>query len=220
MRARHASRIPHDEDTHIDTQLPIIGSMSPLPRTVFVLLAWITLYSAGTANAGELQPYPESGQTPPLVLEDLRGRSHTLADYRDQVVLVNFWATWCPPCLMEMPSMQRLKQKLAGQPFTILAVNVRESPGTIWRFLKRIRVDFPLLLDIEGSTSEDWDVSVYPTSFLLDTNGRIRHVVHGALEWDNAAIVETIEGLMGGRRDEKPKLQGDSFPAPDFPEKG
>ena len=133
-----------------------------------------------------------------LSLQDPGGNIHKLSDYRGRVVLVNFWASWCPPCILEMPDMQRLKEKLTGRPFTILAVNVRESPGTIWKFLNRVNVDFTQLRDSDGQAARDWEVSVYPTSFLLDGEGVIRYVTHGARKWDAPEIVRTIEAMVAG----------------------
>jgi thiol-disulfide isomerase/thioredoxin len=165
-------------------------------RNTAVVLAFIFLLPGGPADAGKLEVYPGTGTPPQLVLEDLDGHTHALADYRGQVVLVNFWASWCPPCLMEMPGMERLSHAISGKPFTILAVNVRESPATIWRFRKLLKVNFPMLLDRYGQTAEDWGVSIYPTSYLVDTTGRIRYLAHGPLQWDDPAILQTITGLL------------------------
>ena len=134
--------------------------------------------------AGELEEYPDVGPTPALALKDLGGNPHTLDDYQGQVVLLNFWATWCPPCLIEMPSMQRLQAALAETGFTILAVNVKESREKAWRFQRLLDVDFTVLLDKTGQAAEDWDVAVYPTSYLIDKTGQIRYVAYGALDWD------------------------------------
>jgi peroxiredoxin len=78
-----------------------------------------------------------------------------------------------------------------------LGVNVKESEGTIWKFHKLVKVDFPLLLDRDGRASEDWQVVVYPNSYLVDATGRIRHQVTGMLEWDAPEVVGAIEALMG-----------------------
>ena len=161
--------------------------------TIILILLLLPLH----IEAGGLQPYDGFLQSPALSLEDLGGKTHVLADYRGQVVLINFWATWCPPCIIEMPGMQRLKQKLAGKPFRILAVNVKESEGTIWKFHKLVKVDFPMLLDRDGQASEDWEVVVYPSSYLVDANGQIRYQVRGMLEWDAPEVVRVIEGMMG-----------------------
>jgi thiol-disulfide isomerase/thioredoxin len=160
--------------------------------TVFLILCGL----ASPATSGTLDPYDGFNPGPPLALEDLGGNRHRLADYRGEVLLINFWATWCPPCIIEMPGMQRLKEKLAGRPFRILAVNVKETEGTIWKFHKLVKVDFPLLQDRDGQASEDWQVVVYPSSFLVDASGEIRYQVTGMLEWDSPEMVRVIEGMM------------------------
>jgi len=162
---------------------------------------WLATILAGALTipisyAAQLQELPEAAPAATLALEDLSGTRHTLGDYRGRVVLVNFWASWCPPCIIEMPGMQRLKEKLAGRPFTILAVNVRESPGVIWKFRKLVRVDFPLLLDREGQAAEEWEIDVYPSSFLVDPQGRVRYAAYGPREWDAPEIVRTIEAML------------------------
>ena len=92
--------------------------------------------------------------------------------------------------------MQRLKNKLSGRPFTILAVNVREYPGTIWKFLSRVKVDFTLLRDSDGQAARNRAVSTYPTSFLVDGKGEIRYVARGARKWDTPDIVRIIEEMI------------------------
>jgi len=146
--------------------------------------------------AGGLQPYKDAAPTPPLELADLSGRQHRLSDYRGQVVLVNFWATWCPPCLAEMPSMQRLATTMKEKPFRILAINVEQSKSTVWRFKKLLEIDFTTLLDSAGDTARQWGIKTYPTSYLIDSEGRIRYVVKGALEWDSIEAMQVIKTLM------------------------
>ena len=173
------------------------GAMRSRIRVRQTSTVLILLWFAGQVLAAGLEPYEGVSQTLALALEDLGGRQHELGDYLGEVVLINFWASWCAPCIIEMPSMQRLSEKLAGKPFRILAVNVKESEGTIWKFHKIIRVDFPLLLDRDGQASEDWQVVVYPSSYLVDKSGEIRYQVTGMLEWDAPEVVRVIEGMMG-----------------------
>jgi len=152
----------------------------------------------GTASvrAAELEEYPIVTATPPLALEDLGGNRHTLADYRGKVVLVNFWASWCSPCLVEMPGIQRLKQAMADTPFAILAVNSKESKSVIWRFRNLLRVNFTLLMDTDGAATKDWDVQIYPTSYLIGPNGDIRFVAYGAMDWDSEEVMQVIDELL------------------------
>ncbi len=134
---------------------------------------------------------------PPLRLENLSKKIISLADYRGRVVLVNFWASWCPPCVHEMPSMQRLADGLSDKPFEILAVNMAESPVVIREFLQtRVNVDFPILLDRDGAALKRWQVFAFPTSFVIDKSGRIRFGLFGATEWDSPEIVQKIQQLL------------------------
>jgi len=153
-------------------------------RRMLVVLGCLFMLLPPLVHAkGGLKPYT-GPDLPPFTLADLEGRSHRLSDYRGQVVLVNFWATWCPPCVEEMPSMQRLKERLADEPFVILAVNMAETEGDIQTFLHKVAVDFPLLMDREGEVVKAWRIFAFPTSFVLDPDGRIRYALYGALEWD------------------------------------
>lgn len=137
--------------------------------------------------------------TPPLALVDLSGKMRRLEDYRGQVVLVSFWASWCPPCIKEMPSMNRLKRILKGKPFTILGVNVGEEKAVIQDFLKKTKVDFTLLLDRQRSAYDDWNIYVVPSNFIVDPEGVIRFGSVGAVEWDSPDTVRLLENLVAGK---------------------
>jgi len=134
--------------------------------------------------------------TPPLSLPDLAGVNHQLGDYRGKVVLVNFWATWCPPCIEEMPSMQRLYTKMKNRPFEILAVNVGEKKSVIRRFKKQLGINFPILRDQKGRAYKNWKVYVYPSNFLLDPQGRLRFGAPGGVVWDGPEAIAAINDLL------------------------
>jgi thiol-disulfide isomerase/thioredoxin len=159
----------------------------------FVVLAAVAF--AAAAGAAELKPWT-GGATPPLVLQDLHGRTHRLADYRGKVVLVNFWATWCEPCLAEMPSIDRLRQSLAGQPFEVLAVNLGEPLGRIERFLEKMPLGFPMLRDRDTAAAKAWKARVVPASFLVGSDGRIRYVHYGELDWSSEPVRKTVAELL------------------------
>jgi thiol-disulfide isomerase/thioredoxin len=167
--------------------------LKSLPSTVVAL--WLVVFPA-LAPGGELLHDRENRPTPALELPDLAGKQHRLGDYQGRVVLVNFWASWCPPCLAEMPSMQRLANALKGRPFTILAVNLEESKSTVWKFRKLLNIDFATLLDSTGDVTRAWGVEVFPTSYVIDSEGRARYFAEGPLEWDAAAVINAIEPLL------------------------
>jgi len=167
------------------------------PRTLLAgicLLAW--LITPAVHAAGTLEPYTETGPAPEFNLKDPRGEMHRLEDYRGNVLLVNFWASWCPPCIKEMPGLQQLQAKLADRPFAILAVNVGEKRYDVWKFTKLVDFTLPTPLDTQSRVFKDWGAEVLPTSFLLDTNGQIRYRVQGDLEWDTPEVVSVIGELL------------------------
>ena len=152
---------------------------------------------AATPTERKLRPYKGNPVPPPLRLADLDGKVHDLADYKDKVVLVNFWASWCPPCVKEMPSMQRLKEKMAGKPFVILAVNMAEPENEVRDFLAtKVKVDFPILMDRDGAALKAWKVFVFPTSFVVGSDGTVRYGLYGEFEWDTEEVLRVMESLL------------------------
>lgn len=133
---------------------------------------------------------------PVLQAQDLNGVSKTLADYRGKVVLLNVWASWCPPCLREMPSLERLRVDMAGRPLAIVALDSAETPEDVNAYLARMKLGFPVLLDPDGSNTQRWKVFALPTSFLLDAEGRVRYVLTGPTEWDEGEALRVIESLL------------------------
>ena len=131
-----------------------------------------------------------------FLLHAARGGEHRLRDTRGSVVLVNFWATWCPPCVEEIPSMNRLAERYEKRDFQIMSVNFMESAETILTFMEQVDVDFPVLLDPQGATSHAWNVFAFPTSFLLDRSGRIRYSVNSAIDWNEEEVISVIDALV------------------------
>lgn len=164
------------------------------------------LMAAGmTAFAADLPPLSHSltGQAakapaPALVLKDIDDKSHDLASLKGKVVLVNFWATWCPPCRREMPSMDRLAQKLAGTAFVVLAVNIGEDADTIHTFTSQLDTapSFPILLDPHARTMQTWKISGLPTTYLIDPQGRIAYSAVGGREFDHPEIERQVRALL------------------------
>lgn len=184
-----AARLPQVLNRGIDTlRSTTIGRSAP---------AIVASPSAARRTAVRgLQPYRGNPAPPSMQLAGLDGGRYDVSKLRGRVVLVNFWASWCPPCVREMPSMQRLKEKMAGRPFTILAVNMAESNAEVRAFIDKIKIDFAVLMDRDGAMLKRWKVIVFPTSFVIDPAGRIRYAVLGELEWDSPEVLEKLTELL------------------------
>ena len=161
-----------------------------------LLLASAVVLARDTAAAELTQnPHPDA-PAPGFELKALDGTTHRLDDYRGKVVLLNFWASWCPPCLAELPGIQRLADQLADEPFQVLLINVAESPFRVAKFMKLVGVRLLSLLDPDGATFRAWGGSIYPTSFILDAEGRIRYRALGPLEWDGDEAAAAVRDLL------------------------
>ena len=145
-----------------------------------------------------LRPYAEERQAPALKLAVLGGGMLDLADLRGRVVLVNFWTTWCPPCVEEIPSLQRLHERLNAKGLEILAVDVGESEATLRAFLADKPIDFPVLMDGAGEALRRWGVYAFPTTLILDRAHRVRFAVFGAFDWSSDEVIDTLIPLLLG----------------------
>ena len=154
-------------------------------------------WSAAAASdaAGLLDPVPEQPEAPGFELQGPDGKTYSLADMRGQPVIVNFWATWCPPCRAEMPSMQRAWEQLDGQGVMVVAVNVGERKEEIDAFVEQVQVDFPLPMDTDMSVSQSWPMRGLPTTFVVDADGRLVYRAQGEREWDDPALLDLVRGL-------------------------
>jgi len=143
-----------------------------------------------------LRPYTETRHAPELRLPSLDGRQIDLGDHVGKVVLVNFWATWCPPCVEEIPSLQRLYRQLQAQGLEILAVDVGESAEKMRAFLADKPIDFPVLMDSRGEALQRWGIYAFPTTLVLDRQHRIRYAVFGAFDWSSQEVLDTLAPLL------------------------
>ena len=145
---------------------------------------------------------PGATAAPDFTLFDRQGSPVSLSDFRGKVVMLNFWATWCPPCRAEMPSMERLHSKLQEEDFVLLAVNVEESgQSAVDAFVREIPVSFPVLFDSAQEVSRLYRVSGIPQTFIIDPQGRIVQQITGGLEWDSPEVTKYLSSLMRGERE-------------------
>ena len=154
--------------------------------------------TAVTLAAGKLEalsPRP----APALELNDLDGRRYDLKAHRGKVVLVNFWATWCEPCREEMPSIQRLRERLRDKPFAVLMVNVDEPEARVRRYIADARLDLPVVVDTGKRVTGQWGVRILPATFLVGADGRVHYRLIGDMDWNGERAAEVIERLMAGK---------------------
>jgi thiol-disulfide isomerase/thioredoxin len=170
---------------------------SPPRQILFTLLVCCVL-GAAPASAADLQDFTGDPAAPPLVLDDLRDIRHSLEDYRGRVVMVNFWAGWCHPCIQEIPELLKLAQRLADRPFAILAVNVGEEKRKLssFGFVRKMKEHMVILRDTDSKAFGQWQGIGLPTTFILDPGGRIRYEAYGPVNWDADYIVSMLEKLM------------------------
>ena len=148
-------------------------------------------------SASETQLRKWTGaETPVLARPDLTGRTIDLKDLRGRVVLVNFWATWCDPCREEMPSFERLRDKLEGKPFEVLTVNYGEGAARIGEFMRKQNLSLPVLLDPDKEAAAAWRAGGLPMTFLIDARGVVRYSAFGECDWSEGEPLRVVESLL------------------------
>jgi peroxiredoxin len=148
-----------------------------------------------------LQPPTEEVEAPDFSLTDLNGRRVRLADYRGKIVFLNFFATWCVPCRVEMPAMERLHQDFKDRGLVVLAVDIQESARTVRPFVRELKLSFPAILDEDGSVAYMYAVRPVPATYLISRHGRILWRAFGAREWDSPDSREYFSRLLSdGKR--------------------
>ena len=158
------------------------------------------LLAAAVPAIASQELVPAHGEAaPPLVLKTPAGKVVDLAALRGKVVLVNFWATWCPPCIEEMPALARLRARLGSRGFEVLAVNQGEMPARVTAYAERAGLDLPMPLDREKSVARAWKVRALPTTFVVDTAGRVRLFAEGELD-TGPALEAAIVPLLSRER--------------------
>lgn len=123
------------------------------------------------------------------------GKQYALSQFRGKLVIINFWATWCPPCREEMPSMERAWQKLKNHNIMFLAVNVGETEEEIFSFTATYPVSFPLLMDRNGSLAKQYPMVGLPTTYIVSPDGKVTHKAVGTREWDHPAVMKQLKQM-------------------------
>lgn len=136
-------------------------------------------------------------KAPDSVLKDLTGKNASLSSFRGKVVLINFWATWCPPCRSEMPSLNKLYKEYRDKGLVVMAVSTDRNGSTVRDYLNKNPVDLPIFIDSDLKISRLFKVFSMPTTFLIDRNGIILQRYLGEEDWDSADIRGKIKEALG-----------------------
>ena len=171
------------------------------------ILAAVLVCLTGTVQAADLPPLTHGltpiaapKPAPALRLADMDGKQHDLADLKGRLTVVNFWATWCPPCRREMPSLERLRLRLRleNRDLAVLAVDVGEDADTVFAFTGQLEPGpgFPLLLDRDSAAMQAWKVKGLPTTFVVDPAGRVIYRAVGGREFDHDDLVRQLQGHL------------------------
>jgi peroxiredoxin len=131
-----------------------------------------------------------------FTLENLQGEDVRLRDHRGQLIFLNFWATWCPPCREEMPAMEIMHTELGDLPFTILAVSVQEERNTVTRYIDQYGYTFPILRDPTGRISSNYGVRGLPTTYFVSSDGFVLGMIVGILDWKDPAILAVMREVL------------------------
>jgi len=144
-------------------------------------------------------PWPAQQASAALDLADLQGQRWTSASLKGRAVVLNFWATWCPPCKEELPSLQTLHDIGGGDP-VVIGINVRETASHVRRYLASTGMNFPVVLDPQAELAKRFGVTAFPTTLLIAPDGLIRWRVVGEVDWAGAEAGRWIAGLTSPRR--------------------
>lgn len=175
---------------------------SPLLSRTFSLLLIAALLAVPGASAISaanppqlLQPVKDKPLAKDFRLENLDGETVSLSDFKGRVVVVNFWATWCPPCRFEIPSMQRAWLRMKEEDVMMLAVHVGGNNDKVWSFTGEFGIDFPVLMDVDSTVADAWPMRGLPSTFIVDPQGRIAYQAIGGREWDAPEILQVLYDL-------------------------
>lgn len=173
---------------------------------VYLVLLLVVCLLGGCSRDGETGLNP--GDLPPAFsYPDLDGKTRSLEEFRGKVVLLNFWATWCEPCMTEMPGLERLYSRLKDKGLVVVAIGIDDKPPGMREAQRQMALDFPILVDENGSVKARYRLTGVPESFVLDRQGRINMIldpedgqpvarVVGPRNWDTPAIYSQLSEIL------------------------
>lgn len=181
------------EEKKLNTKLTLFIPLAIIIVVIFILMQW---KSTSIEDSESLDA--EKGRSAPnFSLPGLDGKFVSLNDYKGKVVIVNIWATWCPPCVAEAPSLDKLYRILKDEDFELLAVSIDEiGDRVIIPFMKKNNLSFPVLVDTQGSIMELYGTKAVPESFIIRKDGIIDRKFIGAIDWTSPEVIEYLKNLI------------------------
>ncbi|UCD79215.1 MAG: TlpA family protein disulfide reductase [Desulfobacterales bacterium] len=185
-------------------KIALIGVLLICTGFIAIYLADINPLAKANQEGGELERLFDNldvvrvrdNQTPiEIRLPDVNGMSVDLADYRGKIVFLNFWATWCPPCVAEMPSMEKLHQKFRNKDFAMVSISLQDNPAQVKDFFNKNKLTFTALLDSTGEIGAGFGLREIPTTLILDKAGRAIGIVMGPRQWESRKSIKLFEHL-------------------------
>jgi len=180
--------------------------MAVLRKAGVIALVMVVLWSGAALAHGpryhkvRLVRFPRPPPAPEFQLPDDKGGVVALKDFRGQFLLLNFWATWCPPCVREMPSMERLSKIMGDRSFTVLGISLdKEGPKKVLPFIKRLGVTFPIAFDTSAKVSGLYGARDLPSTFLIDPQGRVVAAAKGARDWAADDMVAYLKEVISSK---------------------
>ena len=158
----------------------------------FFVLAFFTLPHY---RQGESSVAGKTAEEIPLTLAD--GQSTRLSNYRGQVVVLNFWATWCPPCVEETPALEQLQRRIAARNGVVLGVSVDDDEAAYRKFLQEHGINFPTARDSSKKSALDYGTVMYPETYIIDRKGKIVRKIIGPQDWNSAEMTAYFDALLG-----------------------
>ena len=163
-------------------------------KSICLFLALLLIVITGCRRDAPVAREGESA--PDFTLTGLSGEKVRLSDFRGKVILLNFWASWCPPCREEIPALVSLEKAMAGKDFRMLAVAIdKGGRDAIVEFLKREGVTLPVLLDPDGSVGKTYGITGVPETFVIDKKGTIRKKIIGPIDWSDISVIRYLDNL-------------------------
>jgi len=165
-------------------------------KAVLRIAVLCSVATLGFASAPGLRSYAPPKAAPTFTVTTLDGIQRTNAGYLGKVLLVHFWATWCIPCIDEMPTLQQMAQEFSNQGTAVLAIAVNDDPKAVQSFVDRTGVSFPIAIDPSGDAMTAWAAMGVPTTLILDRGGEIRNRITGPADWGGNAMSELLTTLV------------------------